>query len=194
MVTIAARKQITICSNDMDISQRAVVLGVVILLLLLALVNQRDNAESIIAASSENSLSLFDVTYKDDETTRPDLSPWEGCTIGTITARQPKTLKAFWVPMFPDSDAGIIGTMVKMLTNSPFGHKNYYAKGPDLKKCKSSSSVTISCEQIHPVVGSRKSKLAITKRKSCWGCAIPSLGSRPIITASPSSTTELPPN
>jgi hypothetical protein len=130
---------------------RAVVFGVVILIFLLALVNQHDSAESIIAAASENSMSLFDVTYKDEN--RPDLSPWEQCSIDSISATQPGNLKAFWVPMFPNSDAGMIGTLIRLLTNSPNGHKNYYARATGLKKCKSSNSVTITCEQIHPIVG-----------------------------------------
>lgn len=146
MVSIASRR--TTKFEAMDATQRAVVFGAVVLILLLALLNQRDSAESIIAA--ENSLSLFDITYKDEY--RVDLSPYEGCTIDPVSSPQPEGLKAYWVPMFPNSDAGIIGTIVRLLTDSPAAHKSYYAKSKGTKKCKG-NSVTVTCEQIHPVVG-----------------------------------------
>lgn len=150
--------------QNMESAQRFVVFCVAILILLLALVNQSENAETIMISETSSSLSVaattttttvspvFDTTYQEDD--RPNLSQWEGCTIDNhaITS-QPKILKAFWVPMYPNSDGGIVGHMIRLLTNSPAGHKNYYASMPGLKKCKSKSSVTISCEQIHPVVG-----------------------------------------
>jgi hypothetical protein len=150
----------TVANQNMESAQRVVVLGVILLILLLALVNQRDNAESIMTtlttAADERSaslLSVFDVTYQEEN--RPDLRQWEGCTIDSIpsSSTQPDELKAFWVPMFPNSDAGIVGNLIRLLTNSPNGHKNYYASAPGLKKCRGGGSRTISCEQIHPVVG-----------------------------------------
>jgi hypothetical protein len=152
------KNSIVVTNQNMESAQRAVVLGVILLILLLALVNQRDNAESIMTTltderSSASLLSVFDVTYHDEN--RPDLSQWEGCTIDSIPPSSSRLdeLKAFWVPMFPNSDAGIVGNLIRLLTNSPNGHKNYYASAPGLKKCRGGGSRTVSCEQIHPVVG-----------------------------------------
>jgi hypothetical protein len=161
MVTISTsssrRTRREVLRQSMESAQRIVVLGVVILILLLALVNQHDNAQSSImlsTSSSEDQTSLsavFDVTYHDES--RPDLSQWEGCTFDRLSSPQPDGLKTFWVPMYPNSDGGMIGNLIRLLTENPKAHKNYYAKAPGLKKCISAGSITISCEQVHPVVG-----------------------------------------
>jgi hypothetical protein len=164
MVTISTSSRGTerdVLRQSMESAQRIVVLGVVILILLLALVNQHDNAQSSIlllsTSSSEDQVSslstVFDVTYQDES--RPDLSQWDGCTIDSLSSsspKQPDGLKTFWVPMYPNSDGGMIGNLIRLLTDSPKAHKSYYAKAPGLKKCISAGSITISCEQIHPVV------------------------------------------
>jgi hypothetical protein len=138
--------------SNMESSSRAILFGVAMMIILLALVNQHDSAESIIVAGSETSMALYDVTWKDEN--RPDLSQWEGCTIEPISSRQPRRLKPFWVPMYPYSDENIIGNLILLLTGTPrTAHKNFYARGRGFKKCAKGNTVTITCEQFHPVVG-----------------------------------------
>jgi hypothetical protein len=61
--------------------------------------------------------------------------------------------RPFWVPSYPSSDLGVVSAMVMHMTGEFTASKNYYASSPIQKKCHSAQSVTVICEQIHPIVG-----------------------------------------
>jgi hypothetical protein len=60
--------------------------------------------------------------------------------------------RPFWVPSYPSSDLGVVSAMVMHMTGEFTASKNYYASSPIQKKCYSAQSVTVICEQIHPIV------------------------------------------
>jgi hypothetical protein len=103
-------------------------------------------------ATNEKTISVLDPKL--------DLSAYHDCKISPIPAPQNaaeqqklKSAKAFWVPSYPISDAGIFSRLVNGLTGIPSGSKNYYASSKAQKKCFGVNMITVSCEQIHPVVG-----------------------------------------
>lgn len=81
------------------------------------------------------------------------LSAFEGCTVTEILPldQVPANIP-FWVPSYPGSDNSVVAALVTSLTGTMTAAKSYYASSPGLKKCFSSSSLTVTCEQIHPIV------------------------------------------
>ena len=60
----------------------------------------------------------------------------------------------FWLSSYPSSGANAIGNIVRGLSGDIHGsHKSYYAKSKGMKKCFGGAAATVTCEQIHPIVG-----------------------------------------
>lgn len=147
----------------------ALITAVGLALLLLVILNREESGifveleSSPSSSSSSNDKKNSQLDLPSDNASDPpsksipeqkaDLSAFEGCTVKDI--RRPETEPAnvpFWVPSYPGSDNGVVSALVSGLTGATSSAKNYYARSPSLKKCFSASSLTVTCEQIHPIV------------------------------------------
>lgn len=85
------------------------------------------------------------------------MAKYESCSIGPIVQKDSGggiVNKPFWFPSYPGSDhGGVVTNLVVGLTGQTTAARSYYAstKG-SLKKCFSTTTYTVTCGNIHPIV------------------------------------------